>query len=319
MKEKRINPHFYLCRRIIASVITLLICVAVLAVPNANKNEKLFNQKNASAIGWVGGEIVEYSTSHSNETITPNKWYRSPNEEYFVVFSKSEGNLVVYHDTKNGREPVWSSGPRAKDAKCVLQHDGNLVIYSPEATDGVLWNTETKAQNGASLFITDDGDLYLIDRYNGKLLWQSRPCMWPLPGSENNNSLYKIEKYNKYNHKYLEISNNRICQNESVYDLNAVATFDGEVVNVNKETNYVTIYHRKLDIYSKYGPLDKDRIRVKEGDKVKQNDILGKASGFFFSFYISTDNPRNNPYPNYVDPYLYIVPPKKALFIQPKY
>ena len=60
MKEKRINPHFYLCRRIIASVITLLICVAVLAVPNANKNEKLFNQKNASAIGWVGGEIVEY-------------------------------------------------------------------------------------------------------------------------------------------------------------------------------------------------------------------------------------------------------------------
>ncbi|NLG03059.1 MAG: M23 family metallopeptidase, partial [Clostridia bacterium] len=166
-----------------------------------------------------------------------------------------------------------------------------------------------------SLFITDEGDLYLIDRYDGKLLWQSRPCMWPLPGSENNSSLYKIDKYNKYNHKYLDISNDGIGQKESVNLLNAVATFDGKVTNV--EYGRVTIYHKKLDIYSQYWCLN--GIRVKKGDEVKQNDILGKPAGWSFSFWISTDNPYKNPHPNYVDPYLYIVPPKKALFIQPKY
>lgn len=313
MKEKRINPHFYLCRRIIASVITLLICVTVLAVPNANKNEKLFDQMSATAAS--DRRLVAESFGNSNDTITPNKWYRSPNEEYFVVFSKSEGNLVIYHETKYGREPVWSSGPRAKDAKCVLQHDGNLVIYSPEAANGILWNTETHSEDGATLVLTNSGDLYIYSKSDKKIIWQSRPCMWPLPGSENNSSLYKIEKYNKYNHKYLDIYNDRIGQKESVSLLNAVATFDGKVTNV--ENGCVTIYHKKLDIYSEYWCLN--GIRVKKGDEVKQNDILGKPAGWSFSFWISTDNPYKNPHPNYVDPYLYIVPPKKELFIHPKY
>lgn len=229
------------------------------------------------------------------------------------MFSKSEGNLVIYHETKYGREPVWTSGPRAKDAKCVLQHEGNLVIYSPNAQNGILWNTETHSEKGATLVLTNSGDLYIYSKSDQKIIWQSRPCMWPLPGSEKGSPLSKKE-YQEGRHRCLEIFGGH-AHEDYLESLNAVATYDGEVTNV--EDRYVTIYHRNLGIYSKYGPLN--NIKVKEEDKVKQNDIIGKASGWSFYFYISTDNPRNNLHPNYVDPYLYIAPPSNELFIKPKY
>ena len=108
-------------KRTLAAVIAVMSCLSFTAAPISDSKSvpSVFSgvTVNAAMVSTkvptnIPSEIIAFSC-FGNMGITPNAWNKSKNGQYFLVFSKSEGNLVLYHNTRRGRKPVWwSSGKR---------------------------------------------------------------------------------------------------------------------------------------------------------------------------------------------------------------
>ncbi|SFD26140.1 D-Ala-D-Ala carboxypeptidase family metallohydrolase [Ruminococcus albus] len=85
-------------------------------------------------------------------------------------------NLVVYHYNKNtgkAYSPTWSSQTENRGGtKCVLQGDGNFVIYKSDGK--AIWNTRTNGKSRAYLTFCDAGEIRVVSRnYNYATTWSS--------------------------------------------------------------------------------------------------------------------------------------------------
>jgi hypothetical protein len=74
---------------------------------------------------------------------------------------------VLYRNWR--RKPKWASNTDGKPAGIVvMQSDGNLVMYSPDAE--YIWGTATAGHAGAHLVVQDDGNVVIYDSV-GTALW----------------------------------------------------------------------------------------------------------------------------------------------------
>ncbi len=114
-------------------------------------------------------QFTESSSSDrlvSGETIAPNQFIKSRSGQFEFIL-QGDGNLVLYQ--LPNYIVLWDSGTNGQDvAQCIMQTDGNLVLYSPDFT--AAWNSQTSGDPGAYLVVQDDGNA-VIYRTNGTAAW----------------------------------------------------------------------------------------------------------------------------------------------------
>ena len=106
------------------------------------------------------------------EVLRPGDSIRSVNGR-FRFGMKADGTLALTNDF--GRE-LWKA-PHS-GALCVMQGDGNLVIYS--ASSQAQWASNTSHDAGSHLVVQDDGNV-VIYRPDGSSPWATRTVQPELP------------------------------------------------------------------------------------------------------------------------------------------
>ncbi|MFD0590264.1 patatin-like phospholipase family protein [Paenibacillus sp. GCM10027627] len=77
-------------------------------------------------------------------------------------------NITYPPQTVTQRSAVWATGTGAPAGVCVLQGDGNLVIYDEGSR--VRWSSNTWQHPGSRLVLQDDGNV-VIYRPDGRAVW----------------------------------------------------------------------------------------------------------------------------------------------------
>ena len=121
-----------------------------------------------------------YYTFKTGSTLYPGDELRSSNDRYAFKFYK-DGNIELHGPRTNRNTYIWNTGTLGSGAKCVLQSDGNLVVY--DASNRPLWNSKTmstynrryvnREYKPISLVITNNGDMNLISETN-RVVWSDK-------------------------------------------------------------------------------------------------------------------------------------------------
>lgn len=151
-------------KRAIAAALTAVSCLSVVTAPQLMQGNGSAGQIGITADAATLSYRVIADASRGNVTLRPNGWYYSPNHQYLLIFVQKTGKLVIYEETSSGRKVKWQSPVSAPYGECVMQKDGNLVIYSAKDANGKrkpVWNTETNGNNYSSLILDDNGTLYI--------------------------------------------------------------------------------------------------------------------------------------------------------------
>jgi len=117
------------------------------------------------------GPLAYGDDMQPGEILKFNQYIASPNGQFAFLF-QDDGNLVLYEDrglTRLFGDPLstramWASGTFGKPSNvCMMQYDGNLVLYS-----GLLpiWNSGTFEYPGSRLVVQDDGNVVIYKRDN---------------------------------------------------------------------------------------------------------------------------------------------------------
>jgi hypothetical protein len=114
---------------------------------------------------------------------------RSANGTFVLKFQKSDGNLVLYVESKSQgarlvNRAIWNARTaNLGGTHCVMQDDGNFVMYKDggDVPQNALWSTKTTPGGLNSLVVQDDGNVVL---YNGgnAFVWQTRTSVSEAPG-----------------------------------------------------------------------------------------------------------------------------------------
>jgi hypothetical protein len=100
----------------------------------------------------------------AGDILGPGHHITSTSGRYRFVY-QGDGNLVLYD---SGRS-TWASHTSGKPAGvCVMQADGNLVVYAPGPH--ALWASKTAGHRGSGLVLQDDGNTVICDA-DGHPLW----------------------------------------------------------------------------------------------------------------------------------------------------
>lgn len=100
--------------------------------------------------------------------LSPGQSLRSADGRFEFIY-QTDGNLVHYR--RSDDKALWASGTHGRPgARCVMQDDGNLVIY--DAADAPLWAAGTHGHHGARLAIQDDGNVVIYAR-DGRPVWST--------------------------------------------------------------------------------------------------------------------------------------------------
>lgn len=120
---------------------------------------------------WLRQPTTIVATSAGGDKMLPGQilfpggTVHSANGRYTLVY-QGDGNLVLYV----GGRALWASGTNGRPAGvCIMQADGNLVIYPPDA-GGPIWSSGTHGHPGSHLTIQDDGNV-VIYQPDGHAIW----------------------------------------------------------------------------------------------------------------------------------------------------
>lgn len=112
------------------------------------------------------GPMAAGDDMQPGEVLVPEGSITSPNGEYRFVY-QADGNLVLYR-VSDGK-PLWASDTvGALMGVCIMQDDGNLVIYGPGPR--AVWDTGSSSNEGSSLYVQNDGNV-VIYRPDETLVW----------------------------------------------------------------------------------------------------------------------------------------------------
>jgi Trypsin-like peptidase domain len=105
-----------------------------------------------------GDDMQPGEVLNSNQSIT------SANGRYRFIY-QSDGNLVLY----DGGVALWASNTDGRPVGiCIMQTDGNLVIYTPD--NQAIWASNTDGRPGSRLIVQDDGNV-VIYQPDGSAAW----------------------------------------------------------------------------------------------------------------------------------------------------
>jgi hypothetical protein len=114
------------------------------------------------------GTVAQGDDMQPNEVLNPSQSITSLNGLYTFVY-QCDGNLVLYRNTD--RAALWASNTYGRPAQvCIMQGDGNLVIYGPDGE--YIWDTATNGQPGSRLVVQDDGNVVIYNA-NNRLIWST--------------------------------------------------------------------------------------------------------------------------------------------------
>src|SRR5437879_4577584 len=103
---------------------------------------------------------------NAGDVLDPDRGIRS-NDGRFMVVYQGDGNLVLYRN-RDGR-PLWASNTAGWPVGvCIMQSDGNLVIYDPVGC--AIWSSHTAGNLGSGLVVQNDGNV-VIYRPDGRPIW----------------------------------------------------------------------------------------------------------------------------------------------------
>lgn len=121
-----------------------------LCIYSADKGEYTFSSKGNL---YKRNFYTLIADSSKKDVSLSGKLNYSPNNEYYVEF-KDNGDLAVCN--KNGKS-VWHSDTAGSGKSCVMQKDGNLVIYNND--NEPVNHSHTNEMRNAKLYISDEGEL----------------------------------------------------------------------------------------------------------------------------------------------------------------
>lgn len=102
------------------------------------------------------------------EVLNSGQSISSQNGNYTLTY-QDDGNLVLYRNFD--KRPLWASNTGGKpDEVCIMQGDGNLVIYGPDGE--AFWSTATHGHPGSRLVVQDDGDVVIYNT-NNQRIWST--------------------------------------------------------------------------------------------------------------------------------------------------
>lgn len=198
------------------------------------------------------------------EILYPGQSISSANGKYNFTF-QADGNLVLYK-TSNGKA-LWSSRTDNKpSAACIMQKDGNLVIYNTNANP--IWASNTDGNVGSRLSVQDDGNV-VIYRSDETQVWATNTVQSNFTrgsiseGKENIQLLLEILIHNNASQFYpfpgsLEFQSAYIFLrpdgqgisrliNESMEDC---LLFDPNALDVRKNQRWWTLYKGDISLLS---------------------------------------------------------------------
>jgi hypothetical protein len=117
--------------------------------------------------------VAQGNDMQPGEVLRPDTPISSANGRYRFVY-QSDGNLVLYR----GGTPLWASNTYGSAVgTCIMQGDGNLVIYLPNQKP--IWSSDTWHDPGSRLVVQDDGNVVIYRPDNTPLwatnTWQAGP------------------------------------------------------------------------------------------------------------------------------------------------
>ncbi|MCD4766367.1 MAG: hypothetical protein K8R34_07640 [Methanosarcinales archaeon] len=115
------------------------------------------------------GPTAQGDDMQPGEVLNPGQSISSINGRYTFVY-QDDGNLVLYRN--QDRKPLWASGTYGRPAQvCIMQGDGNLVIYDPDGQP--IWSSDTWHDPGSRLIVQDDGNV-VIYRPDNTPVWATK-------------------------------------------------------------------------------------------------------------------------------------------------
>jgi hypothetical protein len=118
------------------------------------------------------GEDLQTDRLTANGALTPGQSLVSQPNGTFECVLQTDGNLVVYNREPLARDKaLWATGTVAKcvGMLAIMQSDGNFVVYGP--ANSVCWAAGTTGK-GSVLIMQDDGNLVIYDQ-NQRPVWSS--------------------------------------------------------------------------------------------------------------------------------------------------
>ncbi|WP_231331706.1 trypsin-like peptidase domain-containing protein [Actinomadura graeca] len=115
------------------------------------------------------GPQAEGREMRPDEVLLPGQSIASPDGSCTFGF-REDGDLVL-----SGEDgPLWSSGTAGgTPGVCVMQRDGDLVVYRPGGA--VVWRSGTRGHPGSHLVVQDDANV-VIYRPDGAPVWSADPA-----------------------------------------------------------------------------------------------------------------------------------------------
>ncbi len=96
-------------------------------------------------------------------------------ESLYILAYQDDGNLVFNEISLSGggNYILWASGTDGKPAGvCIMQDDGNLVIYGPDGEN--IWQTATSGNSGSFLMVQPSIVMIIHpDSANGSIIWRT--------------------------------------------------------------------------------------------------------------------------------------------------
>jgi len=138
-----------------ASAIPFLVACVVAINTAAFASDKAHNDSITNKTHYEGelkGNIIK-----SGQEFPINKRLYSPNRKYYALV-QYHGNIVIYNTENNKAKWGSDKGGNAPE-KCIMQKDGNLVIYYKKSQNRRPWASNTEGNPGAYLEMTNDGQL----------------------------------------------------------------------------------------------------------------------------------------------------------------
>lgn len=112
------------------------------------------------------GPTAQGDDMQPGEVLNPNQSISSANGQYTFVY-QGDGNLVLYRNRDN--QPLWNSNTWGRtDGVCIMQGDGNFVIYDRDVNP--IWSSDTWQHPGSRLVVQNDGNV-VIYRPDGTAAW----------------------------------------------------------------------------------------------------------------------------------------------------
>ncbi|GAA2511301.1 hypothetical protein [Winogradskya humida] len=114
----------------------------------------------------TGADASGHSVMESGEQLAGNGTLYSADGRFRFVY-QDDTNLVLYR--RSDDLALWDTRPKPGGVGvCVMQTDGNLVVYN--AAGQAVWASDTDGEAGARLVMQDDGNA-VIYRPDGVAVW----------------------------------------------------------------------------------------------------------------------------------------------------